>query len=70
MTRITDRSLEILGRMKALEQLEFWQCMAITDAGVAHLAPLPNLQRLEIHNSPKVSRNITRLFGGAEVTIG
>jgi len=62
MTQITDRSLEILGRMKALENLEFRQCMAITDAGVAHLAALPELQQIEIYNSPKVSRNITRLF--------
>ena len=28
MTQITDRSLEILGRMEAFENLEFWQCMA------------------------------------------
>jgi hypothetical protein len=62
MTQITDRSLEILGRMEALEKLEFWQCMAITDAGVAHLAALPQLQRIEIHNSPRVSRNVIQLF--------
>ena len=62
MTQITDRSLEILGRMEAFENLEFWQCMAITDAGVAHLAALPRLQRIEIHNSPKVSRNLTQFF--------
>lgn len=64
MTRITDRSLEILGRMEALETLEFWQCMSITDAGVAHLAALPRLQRIEIYNSPGVSRNVTQLFRG------
>jgi hypothetical protein len=62
MTQITDRSLEILGRMETFENLEFWQCMAITDAGVTHLAALPRLQRIEIYNSPKVSRNITQLF--------
>jgi hypothetical protein len=62
MTLITDRSLQILGRMEAFEKLEFWQCMAITDAGVAHLAALPRLQRIEIHGSPKVSKNITQLF--------
>ena len=44
MTQITDRSLEILGGMESLENLEFWQCRAITDAGVAHLAALPRLQ--------------------------
>ncbi len=62
MTRITDRSLAILGRMETLECLEFWQCMAITDAGVAHLAALPRLQRIEIYNSPEVSRRIMQLF--------
>lgn len=62
MTRITDCSLEILSRMETLEKLEFWQCMAITDAGVAHLAALPKLQQVEIYNSPHVSQNITRLF--------
>jgi hypothetical protein len=62
MTRITDRSLEILSRMDSLENLEFWQCRALTDAGVKHLAALPRLQRIEIHNSPGVSRKITQLF--------
>jgi hypothetical protein len=62
MTQITDRSLEILGRMETFENLEFWQCMALTDAGVAYLATLPRLQRIEIYNSPKVSRSIIQLF--------
>ena len=62
MTQITDRSLEMLGRMESLEHVEFWQCMALTDAGVAHLAALPRLERIEIYSSPKVSRNIARLF--------
>ena len=62
MTQITDRSLEMMGRMENLEHLEFWQCMGLTDAGVTHLARLPRLGRIEIHSSPKVSRNITKLF--------
>jgi hypothetical protein len=62
MTQITDRSLEILGKIEGFEKLEFWQCMNLTDAGVKHLAALPRLQHLEIHSSPKVSRNIMRLF--------
>ncbi len=62
MTLITDDSLEILSRMATLEQMEFWQCMAITEAGVAHLARLPKLRELEIHNSPHVSAGIARLF--------
>ena len=62
MTQITDQSLEILGQMEALQHLEFWQCMKITDAGVAHLAALPRLQRIEIYNSPNVSQKISQLF--------
>ena len=62
MTQITDRSLEILGSMEAFENLEFWQCRAITDAGVANLAALPRLQRIEVHSSPNVSRKIRQLF--------
>ena len=62
LTQITDRSLEILGRMETFENLEFWQCMSITDAGVAHLAALPQLKRIAIHNSPHVSRRVTKLF--------
>ena len=62
MTPITDCSLEILSRIESLEKLEFWQCMAITDAGVAYLTALPRLQQIEIYNSPQVSRETTRLF--------
>jgi hypothetical protein len=34
-TKITDRSMEILGRMPSLEKIEFWECAGITDTGVA-----------------------------------
>ncbi len=62
MTQITDRSLEILGRMDCLEKLEFWQCMGITDAGMAQLARLPHLRHMEVHNCPSVSQKIRQLF--------
>jgi hypothetical protein len=62
MTLITDRSLEILSRMDALEHLAFWQCMSLTDAGVAHLVRLPKLRQIEIYGSPNVSRAETELF--------
>ena len=62
MTKITDRSLEILAGMESFEKLEFWQCIALTDAGVAHLARLPGLRELEIYNSPKVSGGVRKLF--------
>jgi len=62
MTQITDRSLEILGRMPSLEKLEFWQCMALTGDGFSHLARLPRLREVEVHGSPHVSRKIAGLF--------
>ena len=56
MTRITDRSLEILGRMTSLERLEFWEIAGITDGGIAALTRLPQLRRLSIGGSPRVTR--------------
>lgn len=35
LTMITDRSLEILGRMSSLEQVGFYECKGVTDAGLA-----------------------------------
>ena len=54
-TRITDRSLEILGGLTALESIELWACDGITNAGLAHLAGLPHLRKLGISGSPQVS---------------
>ena len=55
-TRITDRSLEILGRMQSLEKLEFWEIAGITDAGIAALAGLPRLREIGVGGSPNVTR--------------
>jgi hypothetical protein len=56
-TQITDRSLEILGRMPLLETIEFWECAGITDAGIALLAGLPRLREITVGGSPKVTRD-------------
>ncbi|HET9708583.1 MAG TPA: hypothetical protein VFP39_09815 [Gemmatimonadales bacterium] len=55
-TKITDRSLEILGRMRSLERLEFYQCLGLTNAGLASLAQLPRLRAIEVGGSPNVTR--------------
>jgi hypothetical protein len=55
-TRITDRSLELLSRIKSLEQLSFEGCKWITDAGLSSLAGVPHLRELSIGNSPRVTR--------------
>jgi hypothetical protein len=61
-TEITDRSLEILSRLDSLEKLEFWACPGITDAGVARLARLPNLQEISLDGLAGVSRDAQSLF--------
>jgi hypothetical protein len=55
-TKITDRSLEILGRMSSLQSIEFHECSRITNAGVALLAGLPRLREITVGGSPKVTR--------------
>ena len=60
-TRITDRSLEILGTMDSPQKLEFWQCGGLTDAGLPHLARLPNLKSVGLE-SPKITRDGIGVF--------
>ena len=48
--RLTDRALELLGRMPRLSALSFGPApsMRFTDAGLAHLAGLSRLTKLEL----------------------
>ena len=55
LTQITDRSLELLGRIRTLEQAEFYECRGITDQGLPFLAALPQLREVAIDSSPQVS---------------
>ena len=61
-TRITDRSLEMLAEMRALEELEFWETAGITNAGIAALARLPLLRRLEVGGTVHVTRDAFTAF--------
>ena len=61
-TKITDRSLEILGRMSSLQSIEFHECARITNAGVALLAGLPQLREITVGGSPKVTRDGMAVF--------
>jgi hypothetical protein len=61
-TQITDRSLEILGRMPSLERLDFEQCAGITNAGLAYLAALPRLREVGLGGSPGVTREGFAVF--------
>jgi ankyrin repeat protein len=62
LTQITDRSLEILGSMKSLEQIEFYECLKVTDAGLPFLTRLPNLQEVHLDGVPGVSLEGTKVF--------
>lgn len=61
-TRITDASLEILGRMSTLERIELWQTASVTDAGIAALLTLPRLRELAISGLPRVTRKGVGIF--------
>jgi hypothetical protein len=61
-TRITDKSLEILGRMPSLERLELWETAGVTDAGLAHLAGLPRLREVSLEGLAGVTRDGAAIF--------
>ncbi len=65
-TKITNRSLEILGRMVSLEHIEFWQCAGLTDAGMQHLRGLPRLRQLSLDGLPNVTRQAIESFPSHE----
>jgi hypothetical protein len=62
LTLITDRSLEILGGMPSLEQVELYECQHVTDAGLPFLAGLPQLREVHLDGLPGVTLEGTRVF--------
>jgi hypothetical protein len=62
LTLITDRSLEILGRMPSLEQVELYECNGVTDAGLVFLTDLPRLREVHLDSLPGVTLEGTRVF--------
>ena len=54
-TQITDASLEMLCRIKSLEEIELWECQKVTDEGISHLATLPKLRKLEVSGLSNVT---------------
>lgn len=56
-TLITDTSLELLSRIKSLEEVSFEGCKFISDAGVPFLTTLPRLREVSIGGCPKVTRS-------------
>jgi hypothetical protein len=62
LTQITDRSLEMLGRMSSLERADFYETKGVTDAGLVFLAALPNLREVALEGLPRVTFEGTRVF--------
>jgi hypothetical protein len=56
-TLITDASLELLSRIKSLEEISFEGCKFITDAGITFLTTLPRLREITIGGCPRVTRS-------------
>lgn len=62
LTRITDRSLEVLGRMQSLQQVDLYECNGVTDAGLVYLKDLPRLREIHLDSLPGVTFEGTRVF--------
>ena len=62
-TLITDASLDLLSRIKSLEEISFEGCKFITDAGIPFLTTLPRLREISIGGCPKVTRTGIERFG-------
>ena len=59
-TTITDRTPELLSSMDSLERVTFDSCHGLTTAGVAKLARLPRLRRLDV-----LGRGVTRALAAS-----
>jgi hypothetical protein len=60
-SQATDKGLESIGRMTDLEKLYIWQGVSVTDAGVAHLAHLKNLEYVHINGSKITDESLVLL---------
>jgi hypothetical protein len=62
LTQITDRSLEILGGIQSLEQVDLYECKGVTDAGLVFLADLPRLREVHLDANPGITLAGTKVF--------
>src|SRR5688572_11816400 len=61
-TKITDRSLDILGDMPSLERLTFWNCPGITAAGAQSLSKLPRLREITFDDCSRITPDVAAIF--------
>ncbi len=61
-TQITNRSLEILGGMRSLEDVGFYGCLGLTNAGMAYLATLPRIRMVDLEGLPNVTQESATVF--------
>ena len=68
-TQITDTSLELLSRIKSLEEISFEGCKFITDAGIPFLTTLPRLREISIGGCSSVTPSgVTGFADGVRVS--
>ena len=63
-TKITDRSLDMLGAMTSLERLTFWNCPGITNAGAESLSKLPELLEITFDDCARITPDVAAMFSG------
>jgi hypothetical protein len=61
-TLITNRSLEILGKMDSLENLQFWNISGITQEGIAALTGLPKLREVGFDGCIHITHDSASVF--------
>lgn len=62
LTKITDRSLELLSRIETLETIELYETKGVTDAGLLHLIGMPRLREVGLAGIPNVTYAGTQVF--------
>jgi len=68
-TTITDRTPELLSSMDSLERVTFDTCHGLTNAGVAKLARLPRLKRVDVSGRGVSSALIGAFPSSVRVTV-
>ena len=48
--------------MTSLEQIELYECLHVTDAGLVFLSTLPRLRQFDVSGSPGVTLEGTKVF--------